>query len=72
MTSDTDPPPVPRGVSRETLLTVLAGWYREGAAEEPVHTGDVAERTGYTDATSRQTRFLESIGALEAVGQPTD
>jgi len=43
MTSDD--PPVPRGVSRETLLEILAGWYGAGAAEEPVHTGDVADRT---------------------------
>lgn len=52
-------------MSRETLLDILAGWYGAGAAEEPVHTGTVAERTGHPDATARQTRFFEAVGALE-------
>lgn len=62
-----DDTPIPRGVSRDTLLEILAGWYEAGAAEEPVHTGTVAERVGHPDATARQTRFLESIGVLESV-----
>ncbi|WP_276257823.1 hypothetical protein [Haloglomus litoreum] len=61
----TEDEPIPQGVSRETLLDILAGWYGAGAAEEPVHTGTVAERTGHPDATARQTRFFEAIGALE-------
>jgi hypothetical protein len=61
----TDDTPIPRGVSRDTLLEILAGWYEAGAAEEPVHTGTVAERTGHPDATTRQTRFFEAVGVLE-------
>jgi hypothetical protein len=60
-----DDTPIPRGVSRETLFEIVAGWYEAGADSEPVHTGTVAERTGHPDATARQTRFLESVGVLE-------
>jgi hypothetical protein len=60
-----DDDPIPRGVGRDTLLEILAGWYEAGAAEAPVHTGTVADRTGHPDATARQTRFFEAIGALE-------
>ncbi|WP_254821588.1 hypothetical protein [Haloglomus halophilum] len=60
-----DDAPIPRGVSRDTLLDILAGWYEAGAAEEPAHTGTVADRTGHPDATARQTHFFEAIGALE-------
>jgi hypothetical protein len=63
----TDDAPIPRGVGRDTLLDILTGWYEAGAAEAPVHTGTVAERTGHPDATARQTRFFETIGALESV-----
>jgi hypothetical protein len=65
----TDDEPIPRGVSRDTLLEILAGWHGAGAAEEPVHTGTVTERVSHPDATARQTRFFEAIGALDAVGQ---
>ncbi|MFB6206235.1 MAG: hypothetical protein ABEJ05_06900 [Haloglomus sp.] len=64
-----DDPPIPRGVSRDTLFGILAGWYEAGAAEEPVHTETVAEQTDHPDATARQSRFFEAIGALERVGQ---
>lgn len=60
---------IPQGVARETLLEILAGWHEVGASSEPVHTNEVADATCYTDATSRQTPFLEAIGLLEAVGQ---
>lgn len=60
---------VPKGVSRETLLDIVAGWDDAGAAEEPVRTATVAEGLGLADSVSRQTRFLESLGVLEADGQ---
>jgi len=60
---------VPKGVSRETLLDVVAGWYDAGAAEEPVHTSTVADELGLADSVSRQTRFLESLGVLAAENQ---
>ena len=60
---------VPKGVSRETLLDIVAGWYDAGAAEEPVQTGTVADHLDLADSVSRQTRFLESLGVLTAEKQ---
>lgn len=60
---------VPKGVSRETLLDVVRGWYETGAAESAVHTASVADHLGLADSVSRQTRFLESLGVLEAEDQ---
>lgn len=56
---------MPKGVSRETLLGVIRGWYEAGADAEPVHTSTVAERLDLADSVSRQTRFLESVGVLD-------
>ena len=60
---------VPKGVSRETLLSVVRGWYEAGADAEPVHTSAVADRLDLADSVSRQTRFLESLGVLQPVDQ---
>jgi hypothetical protein len=60
---------VPKGVSRETLLDVVRGWYEAGADAEPVHTSTVADGLDLADSVSRQTRFLESVGVLEAHDQ---
>jgi len=61
--------PIPKGVSPETVREVVAGWAAAGAVEEPTYTADVEEETGIADAAGRQTRFLESLGVLDAVGQ---
>ena len=60
---------MPKGVSRETLLDVIRGWYEAGADAEPVHTSTVAEGLDLADSVSRQTRFLESLGVLEPEDQ---
>ncbi|NIC00051.1 hypothetical protein [Halobacterium sp. R2-5] len=60
---------IPKGVSRDTLEDVVAGWEAVGAAAEPKHTADVEDATGLADAVGRQTRFLEDVGVLEADGQ---
>ena len=60
---------LPKGVGHETLLSVVAGWHGAGAATDPVLTATVSETTGIEDAVGRQTRFLESLGVLEAEGQ---
>ena len=60
---------VPKGVSRETLLDVVRGWYEAGADAEPVHTSTVADDLDLADSVSRQTRFLESVGILETHDQ---
>lgn len=60
---------VPKGVSLDTLEEIIAGWSAVGAASEPTSTSAVEEVTGISDAVSRQTRFLEEVGVLEAEGQ---
>jgi hypothetical protein len=60
---------VPKGVSAETLREILSGWAAVGAAAEPRHTADVESVVDVSDAVSRQTRFLEDVGILEAEGQ---
>jgi hypothetical protein len=60
---------IPKGVSRETLLDIVCGWYEAGANDGPVNTADVEAATGHPDAVSRQTGFLEAVGVLTEVGQ---
>ncbi len=60
---------IPKGVSRETLLDIVAGWYEAGAAGGPTNTADAAAACGHPDATGRQSAFLESVGVLAARGQ---
>ncbi|GAB7095144.1 hypothetical protein JCM30237_22970 [Halolamina litorea] len=60
---------VPKGVSRETLLDVVRGWYEAGADTDAVGTSTVADRLDLADSVSRQTRFLESLGVLQTEDQ---
>ncbi|MFC7175985.1 hypothetical protein [Halosegnis marinus] len=47
----------------------MVGWYAAGAADAPVDTADAAAAAGYSDATTRQTPFLEAVGVLDAEGR---
>ncbi|RNJ25711.1 hypothetical protein [Halosegnis longus] len=60
---------VPKGIARDTLFAIIVGWYRAGGDDQPVNTAAAAEQAGYSDATSRQTPFLEAVGILDAEGQ---
>lgn len=60
---------IPKGVSRDALEAVVAGWDAAGAATEPKHTTDVEAVTDITGAVERQTQFLDSVGVLEAAGE---
>ncbi|GAA0299104.1 hypothetical protein [Halarchaeum salinum] len=60
--------PIPKGVSRETLCTIVAGWYAAGASEGATQTSAVEDATGISDAVSRQTAFLADIGVLDVDG----
>ncbi|GAD51768.1 hypothetical protein MBEHAL_0528 [Halarchaeum acidiphilum MH1-52-1] len=61
--------PIPKGVSRETLCTVVAGWYAAGASEGATQTSAVEDATGISDAVSRQTAFLADVGVLDVDGR---
>lgn len=60
---------IPKGVSLDTLLQIVAGWSAVGAAAEPKYTSTVEDATDIADAVGRQTRFLEELGLLEPEGQ---
>ncbi|GAA0644840.1 hypothetical protein [Salarchaeum japonicum] len=60
---------IPKGVDRDTLLDVIAGWAEAGAADDPVYTKDVADELDVSDAVGRQTPFLEELGVLDPDGQ---
>ncbi|PSQ53235.1 hypothetical protein BRD20_03370 [Halobacteriales archaeon SW_8_65_20] len=60
---------VPKGIARDTLLDIVVGWYEAGADDRLIDTADAAEHAGYSDATSRQTPFLEAVGVLDRDGQ---
>ncbi|GGM55204.1 hypothetical protein J2752_000720 [Halarchaeum rubridurum] len=61
--------PIPKGVSRGTLCTVVAGWYAAGASEGATQTSAVEDATGISDAVSRQTAFLDDVGVLDVDGR---